>query len=136
MNAIPQSAIPGELGGYLARIHEATGAPRHLLGLIETIMRRDVFRSTLDWQTAAEFARGARRAYALYRRDAAFYDAEFALNIATHRMQKAEQVLAAARAGDNASALALAEVSTAAARADYSAAEARLNGLLASCPQQ
>jgi len=73
MPAVRRSAKPT---GYQAMIQVATGAPDKLLPALERIMRRDVFHSTLDWQSAAEFNLGARQALALYRRDAAFYDAE------------------------------------------------------------
>ena len=87
-------------------IQVATGAPEKLLPTLERIMRRDVFHSTLDWQSAAEFDRGARQAHALYRRDAAFYDAETAQLAAFFVFAQAEQALARARADGDANSIA------------------------------
>lgn len=33
---------------------------------IESIMRDDIFHSTLDWQTRAQFRRGAKQAYEVF----------------------------------------------------------------------
>lgn len=51
---------------YSQTISEATGVtdPR-LLGEIEETMRRDIFHSTLDWQTKAQLQEAAREAWAL-----------------------------------------------------------------------
>lgn len=48
---------------YHRTIAEATKRtdPSHLR-LIEDCMRRDIFHSTLDWQTKAQLMRGARKA--------------------------------------------------------------------------
>lgn len=54
------------LYGYAKSISEATGVTdlRDLTD-IEDAMRHDIFHSTLDWQTKAQFNRGAREAWEL-----------------------------------------------------------------------
>lgn len=59
---------------YAEPIAEATGAQDHLLAILETIMREEVFHSTLDWQGPEEFAEGARKAHSLYLSTPSFYD--------------------------------------------------------------
>lgn len=57
---------------YRRFIIEATGVNEKDAGYVEDIMREDIFHSTLDWQTRAQFARGAREAVELlkaYRSD-------------------------------------------------------------------
>ncbi len=43
--------------------------------LVEDIMRNEVFHSTLDWQTAAEFRRGAEKAWRLLQENREDYEA-------------------------------------------------------------
>ena len=47
---------------YRALIIKATGVNERDAGYIEDIMREDIFHSTLDWQSRAQFVRGAREA--------------------------------------------------------------------------
>ena len=57
---------------YQGLIIEATGVSEKDAGFVEDIMRNDVFHSTLDWQSRAQFVRGARQAVELlksYRAD-------------------------------------------------------------------
>ncbi len=55
-----------ELRGYAKSISEATGVTDAAdLADIEDSMRNDIFHSTLDWQTKAQFNRGAREAWEL-----------------------------------------------------------------------
>jgi hypothetical protein len=117
------TAIAG-LSGYQAMVHEATGAPRHLLALLENIMRNDVFHSTLDWQTRAQFDRGARQAYTLYRRDSAFYDASATLQAAAFELTQAETAVSNAQASGSKAASASANSRAASARADFALAQA------------
>ena len=58
---------------YAALIAEATGADRALLPILERIMREEVFHSTLDWQTRAEFQAGARKAHRIFLADPEFH---------------------------------------------------------------
>jgi len=55
-----------DLKGYKLAISKATGVtdPEEL-ARIEDCMRQDIFHSTLDWQTARQFDRGAREAVEL-----------------------------------------------------------------------
>lgn len=47
---------------YRRLIIEATGVNERDAGYVEGIMRDDIFHSTLDWQSRAQFVRGAREA--------------------------------------------------------------------------
>ena len=47
---------------YRSLIIEATGINEKEAGYVEEIMRDDIFHSTLDWQSRAQFVRGAREA--------------------------------------------------------------------------
>lgn len=123
MPAVRRSSKPT---GYQAMIKAATGAPEKLLPTLERIMRRDVFHSTLDWQSSVEFARGARQALALYRRDAAFYDAETAQLAAFFVFAQAEQALCRTRADRDANAIAEAERALALAQEGLDAAHTAL----------
>jgi hypothetical protein len=56
-----------ELRGYQKAIAEATGVTDPaIIEQIETHMREDVFHSTLDWQSKAQFNKGAREAFKLW----------------------------------------------------------------------
>lgn len=90
---------------YNDLIVAATGASPHEITTVEVIMREDVFHSTLDWQTAEEFAEGARQAYALFLSDRHYYHAEmqrrhfFFHTLKTEdKIREAEQKLARAMA--------------------------------------
>jgi hypothetical protein len=58
---------------YAALIAEATGASESLLPILEHIMREEVFHSTLDWQSRAEFRTGARKAHRIFLADPEFH---------------------------------------------------------------
>jgi len=62
---------------YAPLISEATGARADDLHKIETIMRDEIFHSTLDWQTAAQLTDAATQAYRLLRSNRAFYEMHF-----------------------------------------------------------
>jgi len=88
---------------YNDLIVEATGAWPHEINIVEVIMREDIFHSTLDWQTAEEFAEGAREAYALYLSAKSYYRAEmqhrhffFHQSKTEKKIQEAEQKVAKA----------------------------------------
>jgi hypothetical protein len=78
---------------YADLIAKATGAPAELLPILENIMRDEVFHSTLDWQSAAEFRVGARKAHRIYQANAAFYDADRRLRRASFRLMAATREL-------------------------------------------
>ena len=57
---------------YRDLIIKATGVDADDAGYVEDIMREDIFHSTLDWQSRAQFVRAAREAVGLlkaYRAD-------------------------------------------------------------------
>lgn len=68
-----QPRIANSLPGYQELIREVTEAPLSALGIIENIMRDEVFHSTLDWQSRELFAEGARKAYAIFLDDPVFH---------------------------------------------------------------
>jgi hypothetical protein len=74
-------------------ILEATGAPAHLAPLLETLMRDEIFHSTLDWQSVEQFANGARQAYDLYRSAPVYYDGLAILQSAEVRLTRLRQRL-------------------------------------------
>ena len=47
---------------YQGLIIKATGVNEKEAAYVEDIMREDIFHSTLDWQSRAQFVRGAREA--------------------------------------------------------------------------
>ena len=52
--------------GYMETISKATGVTDEAqLNRIEDCMRNDIFHSTLDWQSRAQFNKGAREAVKL-----------------------------------------------------------------------
>ena len=59
---------------YSSTIASATGAVARDLGMIEEIMRTEIYHSTLDWQSAAELADGARKAYRILQGNRPFYE--------------------------------------------------------------
>jgi hypothetical protein len=78
---------------YADLIAAATGAADELLPILEKIMREEVFHSTLDWQSASQFRKGARQALAIYEETPPFFQAEMAYQRARFQMLKAEQAL-------------------------------------------
>lgn len=79
--------------GYADLIAEATGAEDELLPILEKIMREEVFHSTLDWQSPAQFRSGARKALKIFNRDPDFYRAEMSFCTARFQTLVAEQAL-------------------------------------------
>lgn len=78
-------------------IHDATGAPPALIPIIEQVMREDIFHSTLDWQTAAELADGARQAYDLYCTASPYFNTWSACQAAVFKTMQANERLEKAR---------------------------------------
>lgn len=62
---------------YEEMIIKATGCPPEEACKVETVMRLDVFHSTLDWLSEAEFRRGARKAWRLLSDDREDYEDYF-----------------------------------------------------------
>ena len=108
---------------YTALIAAATGAPDVHLATLENIMREEIFHSTLDWQSAEQFADGAREAYALYLSSPAYYDAlaharrmRFQLVKMESRLEKARKKATQEKIADLESLVALARETEARAR--------------------
>jgi len=111
--------------GYADLIARATGVTSDLLPILEEIMRTEVFHSTLDWQSAAEFREGARKAHRIYLADAAFYDADRRLRLASFRLMAATRELEEVREqGAKAEVIAKAEKDLAFAERDEADARA------------
>ena len=57
-----------ELRGYQASISKAIGVVDvAIIREVEELMRDVIFHSTLDWQTARQFNKGAREAYEVFK---------------------------------------------------------------------
>ena len=54
-----------QIGPYQRDIMDQLGCSAEDASMVEEIMRNHVFHSTLDWQSAAQFRRGAREAWEL-----------------------------------------------------------------------
>lgn len=75
---------------YAPLIAEATGARADDLSKIETIMRDEIFHSTLDWQTEAQLADAATQANHLLRTNRAFYEMHFSHMTTVFQEMRAE----------------------------------------------
>ena len=69
---------------------EVTGCSRADAAMIEDIMRNEIFQSTLDWQTAAQFNRAARKAAKILAADRATYEEYFRLTREAYDRMRAE----------------------------------------------
>jgi hypothetical protein len=117
---------------YADLIAAATGASVDLLPILEKIMREEVFHSTLDWQSASQFRKGARQALAIYEEAPDFFRAEIGYQRARFRMLQAEQAFSdlTSQTG-NFEAIKLAEAALREAEAAEQAARAALDCQLA-----
>jgi hypothetical protein len=68
---------------YQDMIVQDTGCNPKDPGMIEHIMREDIFNSTLEWQTRAQFRRAARKAGKMLEEDRDLY--EFVAKSDAHR---------------------------------------------------
>jgi len=64
---------------YDEMIVEDTGCSPEDAVMIEHIIREEIFHSTLDWQTRAQFRRAARKAAKMLQADRATYEEYFRL---------------------------------------------------------
>lgn len=108
-SAVCQSMSAIKSSPYASAIALATGARARDWGMIETIMRTEVYHSTLDWQSASEFEDGARKAYRILQANRPFYElsrrqAELLCKEMKVRqqMEKAEAALSRAESRGNA----------------------------------
>lgn len=63
------------MSAYAKDIAKILGCSANEAGMVEDIMRNEVFHSTLDWQSEAEFRRGARKAWRIFQENRADYEA-------------------------------------------------------------
>ena len=66
---------PQKLTHFQRQIIEDTGCSAEAAGMVEGVMREDVFHSTLDWQTREQFRQGAQQAWRLFQENRADYEA-------------------------------------------------------------
>jgi hypothetical protein len=78
------------MGGYEKDIVEVTGCSPEDAVMIEHIMREEIFHSTLDWQTAAQFNRAARKAAKILAADRCTYEDYFRLTREAYQRLHAE----------------------------------------------
>jgi hypothetical protein len=72
-------------------IQEDTGCTAADAPMLEEIMRNDVFHSTLDWQTRAEFRKGAKEAARLLEENRDLYEAARAETLVFVAQMKKQQ---------------------------------------------
>ena len=77
------------MSSYREMILEDTGCTTGDAGLIEHIMREDVFHSTLDWQTRAELRRAACKAAKMLAKNRDLYEQEWAQTRAVFEQMRA-----------------------------------------------
>ena len=87
------------MSAYSDIIIKATGASGDDVIIIENIMREEIFHSTLDWQTARQFAAAARAAQVRLRDDYEFYHLVLADRRLAFEESKLEQSLNQATPG-------------------------------------
>jgi len=110
---------------YADLIATATGASDDLLPILEKIMREEVFHSTLDWQSASQFRKGARQALAIYEKTPDFFRAEMVYQRARFRMLQSEQALSdLASKSETSEEIALAEAALREAKVEEQSARA------------
>ena len=78
------------MSGYTKDIVEALDCKKSDAVMIEYIMREEIFHSTLDWQTEAEFNRAARKAAKMLASGRQTYEELFTATRAAYRRFKAE----------------------------------------------
>jgi hypothetical protein len=78
------------MSAYEKDIIEVTGCSPDDAAMIEHIMREEVFHSTLDWQTAAQFNRAARKAAKILAADRGIYEEYFRLTREAYERMRAE----------------------------------------------
>jgi hypothetical protein len=109
------------------QIRAITHAPERYVPILEKIMRREIFHSTLDWQTSAQFNSGARKAKRMFLKAPTFYIAEHEMDEAVCRRFFAEGALARAKSDGDANAISAAETALAEALAEQERAISRFN---------
>jgi hypothetical protein len=67
-----------DIGPYEPNIIEQLGCSPHDAVMVEDIMRRFIFHSTLDWQSERQFKNGVLEAWALLESDRAMFEEFYA----------------------------------------------------------
>lgn len=122
--------LPGQeqkLSFVEEKIREITDAPAQYVPILEKIMRLEVFHSTLDGQTSAQFNTGARKAKRMFLKAPTFYMAEHEIDEAVCRRFFAEGALARAKSDGDANAMSAAESALAEGLAEQERAISRFN---------
>ena len=78
------------MSGYEKDVIEVTGCSAGDAVMIEHIMREEIFHSTLDWQTATQFNRAARKAAKILAADREIYQEYFRLTREAYERMSAE----------------------------------------------
>lgn len=86
-------------------IRDATGAPNKDLGRIESIMRDEIFHSTLDWQNREQLVSAARKAHVRLNQDRDLYDLDHDCRVAMFYCLKTETAARENNSPDNRMAL-------------------------------
>ena len=79
------------MSSYVEMICQDTGCTPEDAAMIEDIMRNDIFHSTLDWQSRAEFKTGAREAAKLLEENREMYEQARAQTLAVFHQMKQVQ---------------------------------------------
>ncbi len=79
------------MSAYNQMIIEDTGCNRDDAGMIEDIMRNEVFHSTLDWQTRAQLRQGARKAARVLEQNRELFESYRAQTLAMFEQMKQAQ---------------------------------------------
>jgi len=79
------------MSSYAEMICQDTDCTPEDAAMIEDIMRNDIFHSTLDWQSRAEFRTGAREAAKLLEENRELFENARAQNRALFRQMKQTQ---------------------------------------------
>ena len=78
------------IGPYQRDIMEQLRCTAEEAQIVETIMRENIFHSTLDWQTKKEFQSGARKAWKLFLSKREFFESHHRnMKALFHEMKKA-----------------------------------------------
>jgi hypothetical protein len=115
------------LTSYQEMIQEFTNAAVHELPILENIMRDEIFHSTLDWQSRAQFRTGAKKALKLFQEDRAFYLADARLKRAAFEASVAEQQVTRISQSEDSQAITLAKKQREIALAELALAEIEFN---------
>jgi hypothetical protein len=78
------------MNGTTQEIMDMVGCSETDAGMIEHIVREEIFHSTLDWQTAAQFCRAVRKATTMLEEDRETYEEFFRVSREAYQRLHAE----------------------------------------------